>query len=324
VRRKILARVVQAFFDVMMSIPNKSGIHRIAFGFMNRCRKALVRVNDPCVLYNLGAARCRIPLSHDLPLFRKIYPLYSTNIARLAFQVNQKYPNLKGIDIGANVGDTVAAMRHAAHFPILCIEGDPQFFSLLKRNICQFENVFTTRAFVGNCRSVLSGTVERKGGTARIVQDSAGTDSIAIQTLSNILQNFPQFLTSKLIKVDTDGFDLSILLSELAFLKQAKPVVFFEYVPSLMASYNAEGRIFFAKLHNIGYQTALIYENTGTYLLGANLENDALLEDIHEYYARRMIHRYCDICIFHQEDLDLWRTIRRSEIDFLRKPSNDM
>lgn len=37
--------------------------------------------------------------------------------------VQQKYPDLSLIDIGTNVGDTVAIVRQDAHYPILCVEG---------------------------------------------------------------------------------------------------------------------------------------------------------------------------------------------------------
>jgi hypothetical protein len=37
-----------------------------------------------------------------------------------------KYPNLTMIDVGANVGDSIAIVR--VDVPILCVEGEDHFF----------------------------------------------------------------------------------------------------------------------------------------------------------------------------------------------------
>jgi hypothetical protein len=60
----------------------------------------------------------------------------------------------------------------------------------------------------------------------------------------------------------------------------------------------------------------MIYKNNGDYLLTADLENSSLIEDIHKFYSGYSGQRYCDICAFYEEDLNLCQTVRRAEIEF--------
>jgi hypothetical protein len=48
-----------------------------------------------------------------------------------------------------------------------------------------------------------------------------------------VLLRKPILVNSKMLKIDTDGFDTLILKSAVDFLKRAKPIIFFEYDPFL-------------------------------------------------------------------------------------------
>src|SRR6266545_3066092 len=66
------------------------------------------RLGDPVITYEIGAGRLSIPLSHDLPLHRAAYPQYSSNLARIAASVAAFSDDFVVIDVGANVGDSLA------------------------------------------------------------------------------------------------------------------------------------------------------------------------------------------------------------------------
>ena len=72
------------------------------------------------------------------------------------------------------------------------------------------------------------------------------------------------------------------------------------------------------RLQDLGYRHAIFYENTGEYLLTAELSQQSVLEDIHDLYRGRGTDRYADICVFHDEDTDLCHTVRRAEIEHFR------
>jgi len=316
----ILSALSQKVLEATLSIPSSGLFNKAVLHALTRCRRLLARAGDPLVRHNLAGTEIVLPVSHDLPLYRKQFPVYASNVARIASQVAAKYADLTFIDIGANIGDTAVLLRNTAHFPILCIEGDARFFAILQVNAARLQpDIHLEHAFVSSEIGRVRGRVESEKGTARLVEDETSPETVAVRTLSDILAAHPLFARSKMIKVDTDGFDCHILQSELDLLHRLKPVLFFEYAPDLWARNQEDGCGIFESLQQIGYQSALVYENTGDYLLTAELSARTLIEDIYQFYSGRLGERYADICAFHAEDADLCQTIRLAEIEFFRR-----
>ena len=292
---------------------------KILHRFWHFFRKVLVKTADPLVAFEVAGFKILIPLSSNLPLHSKLLPQYSTNIGRIVRRVAGKYPNLTTIDIGANVGDTAALMRSETSAPILCIEGEKRFFRILQQNTPVLgTNVVLERCFVGDESGFSAARVDSHRGTARIVQSESGTE-IRFKTLAQILDEHPQFDGAKFIKIDTDGFDCRIIKGNANLLKRLKPVLFFEYDPYLFKAAGDDGFKVFEVLRQAGYSHAMIYENVGDYLLMTELGNESLLEEIHSFYKGRYEQRYCDICVFHAEDADLCRELRKTELQFFEK-----
>lgn len=317
--KKLYATLAQAISDAIQHTYPNSVINVVKLGFLNQARAWLVKMGDPLITYELDGFEIRLPLSHELPIYRKQNVLYSSSVARIACYVQQKYPHLTFVDIGANVGDTVAILRRLCHFPILCIEGDDQFFALLEQNVAGLKDVYLEHTFVGPTSGLVQGRIHSAMGTARLIVNSAEGETIPISTLSDVLKRHPLFANTKMIKTDTDGFDCLILRSEVKLLSHLKPVLFFEYDPYFISLYNDNGSEIFETLRQVGYHSIMVYENNGDYLLTANLTDKALLEDIHHFYSGRGGGRYCDLCAFHREDDDLCQVIRCAEIAFFQQ-----
>lgn len=240
-------------------------------------RALLLRRGDPLVRYPIGEIELELPLSHELPFYRKDHPQYSANVGRIAKELGGPV-----VDIGANVGDTAAIIRNETDVPILCIEGDDRFFAILRRNASRFEPpIELEHAFVG---APAHGLVERGRGTARLVP---GQGTLPVKSLTRILEEHPRFAESALVKIDTDGFDVPIVLAELDLLARFKPVLFFEYDPHLGAD-----PAVFERLREIGYTRADVYENTGELARRADLG-----DDIHSDYVGHGGSRYADVCV---------------------------
>jgi len=239
-------------------------------------RRLLVRVGDPLLTWPVGSANLLLPLSHELPFYRHDHPLYDRAIGRVAAEAGGPV-----IDVGANVGDSAAEIRGRSDVPILCIEGDDRFFAILSRNAPQLEPVELEQAFV---EAPARAGIERRGGTARVV---AGEGAIRAKPLAQILSEHPSFLEPALVKLDTDGMDVPIVLANLDFLERVKPVLFFEYDPHLGATPDV-----FERLREIGYRRMDVYENSGE--LSRSVE---LPGDIHEEYAGHGGARYADVCV---------------------------
>jgi len=294
----------------------------IELAIILRIRRLMARHYDPLVVYKLAGTEIMLPFSHQLPLLRKSYPGYSSNVARVAKHVKQKYPSFSFIDIGSNIGDTAVILRELAYFPILCIEGDRGFYQILKHNVREFDEIYIENFFI-TTDNMVKGKLEKRHGTARFVKGSV--NSIDNQkTLSEILQRYDTLSQNvKMIKIDTDGFDVRILRTELKILGEFKPVLFFEYDPHLLSQHESDNGIgVFNALSSIGYTTAIFYDNFGDYLLTTDLSNEFLIEDIHNYYSGRSSSRYCDIALFHSDDTELSRNIRCAELEFFRTHRN--
>lgn len=306
----------QFVYNKILTVPNKGLWNKVLLRVLILLRKIILRFNDPLVKYSIGKFPLLLPLSHNLPLYRKDYPNYGSNVGRIAKFVKQKYPTLTFIDVGANIADSVAVIRSEIDCPILCIEGSKRYFGILKKNSALFSNVFVEMVYVSNKTGYAKLKMQEDSGTAHLYEDKVG--EVYTKTLRDILENYPIFLKSKMIKIDTDGFDCIILRGSLDFLARAKPVIFFEYHPFLLSKQNEDSISIFAFLHSIGYETALVYDNFGNYMLSTRLMNSLLIEEVHNYFFCRGGSCYSDIVVFHYEDGDLFERIRLTELQFFR------
>lgn len=290
-----------------------TAIRRACLHFL---RRTLIRaLHDPLIRYELDGTILLLPLSHQLPFIRASHPKYSTNVARIAAIALSKYPDLSMIDIGANIGDTVAIVRHDAYFPIMCIDGDPIFFSILEKNAQAWTDVYLVQSFVGDINGATPTRIIAERGTARLIADTRGNgNSTRTETLTNILSAHPTFTPPRLIKIDTDGFDLKIVTHELSLIERLRPIIFLEYDPYFFEQHQSDGHALFHKLSSIGYDAALIFDNTGEFLAYMNLGDDRLQEDIHHFYTGRSGRRYCDIAFFHAQDTDICMQVRLREL----------
>ena len=309
--------LVQLLFDLLLKTPNETVVNKIIVRFLRAIQKMVLKFGMPLVNYDLAGTKVRIPLTHDLPFNLKSYPGYSSNVARIGQYAKEKFPDLTFIDIGANVGDTVILARKYCHYPILSIEGDEFYFSLLEKNLVNEKDVTLANAFIGDSNTPKKGSLRRYLGSVRLETGESATTTIDFKTLPEILAEYPQFSRSKFLKIDTDGFDLKILRGAAEFLASAKPILFFEFDPNLLMAQNDDGISVFPFLQSLGYESSLLYDNCGVYLLSLSLSNLDLLMDLHYYFW--VSQRYCDICVFHKEDAELFSSVRIRECSIVRE-----
>ena len=92
-----------------------------------------------------------------------LYENYSKNLPRLVKQVETKYSNLTVIDIGANIGDSVALIKSIIDVPFICIEGDKFYFDLLQKNVEQFKDVICFNNYLSMENGYISASpIDRK------------------------------------------------------------------------------------------------------------------------------------------------------------------
>jgi FkbM family methyltransferase len=272
-------------------------------------RRVRLFVSDPAVDLLLGTFNLRLPLSHELPFYRRKFPHYASNLGKVSFHARLKYPDLTMIDIGANIGDSVAIAHSYSDHPVLCLEGEPRFFQLLKENTRNLPAVEIEQTFIGAPGDHV-GSIDVRSGNAQVLLGPTPGQS-TICTLTEALARHPRFASAKLLKIDAEGFDCRIIASETKLLKANKPIVFFEYYPKCSELVGQKAFRVFSTLSSLGYSMILIYQNVGSYLMSLTLDQVDALEDLHHFISNQG--GFCDVVAFHTEDLEIAINLRAAE-----------
>jgi FkbM family methyltransferase len=266
------------------------------------------------VRYRIHGIDLLMPLEHLLRDYRSNFPDYCENLGRIARRVCRKYPTAPVIDIGANIGDSVAIIRHyAGPVATLCIEPSDEFYPYLRQNAEAIgPHITCLKAAVDVSSGAIRGRLSAIDGTARLLINSS--ESVSVFSLERVVQMYPQFAETKLIKIDTDGFDGRILAGASAFIQRVRPVLFWEFDPSLDAACAGPGPAIFAMLADAGYRHLAVYTNTGDYLTTLSLKDRDLLSDLISFFSGRMSSQYADLCAFPEVDADLAEALREEEL----------
>jgi FkbM family methyltransferase len=251
----------------------------------NRVRRALVaRGGDPSVEFDLDGTALQLPLSHRLPDYRRDFALFSANLGEVARLV----ADLGGrtmIDVGANVGDSVAIVKaRAPEMAILCVEADPEYVPFLRTNTARWADVeIAAPVLLAERTGARAGALNRSHGTTRFVASQA--DSYATTSLDDLLRQRSRYSTPALLKSDTDGFEGYVLSGASSLLATVRPVLFLEYHPALLRAAGSDGLEILAGLRTFGYDRIAFYDKFGVLLVRCRLADEALLGDLHAYAA---------------------------------------
>src|SRR5690606_14590410 len=120
------------------------------------------------MVIKIGNQKIKAPLSHPLFNILAMYPDYNFNLARIVNYVESKYKSITIIDIGANIGDTVAFIRNFSDAPILCIDGEKKYLEILNKNISFYKDIEVCEALVGKENKKERIKLKSKKGTAQV------------------------------------------------------------------------------------------------------------------------------------------------------------
>jgi FkbM family methyltransferase len=199
------------------------------------------------------------------------------------------------IDIGANIGDTVALIRPVTNSRIICIEGDEKYLKLLKINIAKDKNCTVINSFLGEQDELLNTKQVHENGTGRLVEDESS--HIQIRSLDSLILNEIDGQIG-LIKVDTDGFDNKIIRGASAIIDKFHPVLFFEYDPYFLEKAGEKGIDIFDFLLSKGYNSFEMYDNLGDLICTCKSTDKRIFEDLHQYFSGKYGKKYMDIAAY--------------------------
>jgi FkbM family methyltransferase len=228
-------------------------------------------------------------------------------LGTLSLCVAKKYPGLTVIDIGANVGDTVAVIKTAIDVPVIGIEGDAVSYQFLERNTKQFQHVLILQQFLGEKKQTMQVELEKSGWNTTLIPTEGKGQELSLLTLDEVLEQ--QQLSnreSKVLKVDCEGFDTIILRGATGLIQAHKPAIFFEYNKTSMEAIHEDGLSTLLSLEKYGYRSVMFFDNYGRYMLTAPLSNHELIKQLHGYSEDGVSQvGYYDVCLFHESDGDL-------------------
>jgi FkbM family methyltransferase len=166
-----------------------------------------------------------LPSNHLLPTYQRLYPNYDRFLPHLAKYIS---PSDTIVDVGANVGDTLAGMiAQNSRASYVCIEPDTSFFRFLEKNIERMKDrldglkIEAIQALVG--KSISNVSLTGQGGTKHAVVCTE--QGIKSRPLDEIILST---LKIRLLKSDVDGFDYDVIDSSMAAIKKYSPIIFFE------------------------------------------------------------------------------------------------
>jgi FkbM family methyltransferase len=270
-------------------------------------------VSDAVKKVRIGAFQIFINGTHALPRYLKNNPDYSSNLPRLAKHLTLKYPDLILIDIGANIGDTIALVKTYCDIPIVSIEGNEKYYSILEKNKTLFKNVETFKYLLDEKNHSTKTTLESKDGTAFVKSDTNSETKFI--TLDSFISDYPSFEKAKLVKIDTDGYDLKIIRGGLDFIQKTHPVLFFEFDRYFLTQVHDDGISTLQQLADLGYSAIVFYDNSGRLLVSLSLNNIQAIKQLYQYtYKKRGAFPYYDVCIFHKDDEDIALSFIEQEI----------
>ncbi len=189
-------------------------------------RRLRIALNIP-LTYKYKDYSIRLPAYHMLPIYQQSYPMYDKFLPHL---VSYLLPSDTVVDVGANVGDTLAGMvERNLTVNYICIEPDDLFFRFLQQNILRIKQckkdlkVKSIQSLVG--KDVATVTLEGRGGTKHAVVSYDGR--IKSQQLDQLLEGLEP-ASIRILKTDVDGFDFDVINSSFSVIREHKPLIFFE------------------------------------------------------------------------------------------------
>ncbi len=299
---------------------------KIIRNFLNRAGYDIVKTNIPYIPKTkkdstvlVGKYYILMP-SNNLQLGNyKIYPNLNSQLGRLATIIFKKYPDMTAIDVGANVGDTIAVLKSAVEVPVIAIEGDEVCFNFLNKNIKQFKNVTALKSYLGEKSQSSKVSLHHSGWNTTIIPEETGNNYITFSTLDVIFSSVDysncQF---KLLKVDVEGFDTIVLRGATEIITKHLPVLFFEYNRKNMKAIQEDGLATILSFEKMGYSKIVFFDHKGNLILTTDMKNFEVITYMHHYISsEKNLLAYYDICIFHKKDLDLANDFLNEEKKYL-------
>jgi methyltransferase, fkbM family len=292
-----------------------------------------ISAEKPMRYYEIDGFQMDMGEGHMLSLNQNNCPMYDRFVPFLGRLADEKMKRMGQdencwiIDIGANVGDTVAGFIRHTRAEVVCVEPTKKFMLLLQKNIAAMEPVYSKRIHIvrayiaqNHTENYVSSVV---GGTAvkKKVEEAACSEAPTL-TIPDLLQQ-EKILPEKLalVKVDTDGYDSECIMSFRGVLSQISPLLFWENQIDTDAQMNKFVEMV-SYLADNSYTEFFVFDNFGNYLCCVDAEN---LKKINCYLGR-ILHQcsprsfcYVDVLACKEGDQEMCRAVINEYVNLFDK-----
>lgn len=251
--------------------------NRVAKKLWKIVRRLIIKIDDETLCSMRVHGRDLVmPLSHALPLYLQEFPFYDRLPARLAKFMNAKLNSVKCIDVGANIGDTIAAFKesmgaekkHADPDIFLAVEPSSRFRRCLDLNWGDDQSVVILPYICSSSEGDTTAYISESNGTASIDFSKATEkkygERFEKRTIDSIVSQYRQHGDFNMLKIDTDGHDFEVLAGAKDFIMKSQPFVYFEVDSFSNLKFVEDCLSTLGFLCKAGYGKIFIYDNYGS------------------------------------------------------------
>ncbi|MBO6179311.1 MAG: FkbM family methyltransferase [Selenomonadaceae bacterium] len=242
--------------------------------------------------YVIDGFKLKLNDNHMLAEYQRQFPMYDRFVpylGKIADMFNNGGESLI-LDIGANVGDTVAAFIKHTKAHAVCVEPTDLFFDLCKENVQNFGGAYKKRitlvkAYISSDMNV-NFTSEISQGTAKKVENNhTGGGMTPTYSIPYLMEKIGKPMEClNVVKVDTDGYDADCIVSFGENLSRLSPVLYWEN--QLETPEQTQKYLNLADyLYSSGYRAFYVFDNFGNYLLRTDADG---LKDFNLYLWRML------------------------------------
>lgn len=266
----------------------------------------LARLPDKPVRRSIRGVPMTLPRAHGLPYFTRPGTAYLRNLVELGRSLAASEGSVCVLDIGANVGDTALVVLDQAPGSAVCVEPDPMWHGYLATNVGAMPNVAVEHSvLVGPATEQVMGlAIRRHPVGSSIVERTEAGQGLATITTTALLEKFPQLGDVRLVKSDTDGYDITLVDAVTVTFAASRPVVFFELDPRPTHLVMPEVVIadLWDKLVERGYERAVVWDNGGSLLGDWPVAEMAERSAVLDLSIQERGYGYWDVAVAHKDD----------------------
>jgi FkbM family methyltransferase len=247
----------------------------------------------------------RMPAEHPLPEVLHHFPQYNRPLAMAIKAIESSAsgnPDLTVIDVGANIGETVAVIEQLVpDVSYLCIEADEDIARICRFNHRGNPRVQTEQCYIGeNAGSLVMLQDDGRANPTTKLIDQADCDEssryerlVRLDTVAGPFADAHNGLS--LIKVDTEGYDFSVLRSGATLIEHYRPALYFEWFPDLLADLQEQVWSGFDFLEGLEYRHFVFFSSQGDYYCHLSRPDHFILKSLASTASQNKSLLYFDV-----------------------------